>query len=126
MLSQWRASLNHIISCIRSVESQAHSCNRSPGQRWGCVVIWYTRYPTADLSLNPSRSHEKRYIMRELIYILYCGRCHNLSSHKPYRRVTLAAMKWKLTLGAPGVVWIIVILFVYIVIKSPADGVFVL
>jgi hypothetical protein len=35
-------------------------------------------------------------------------------------------MKWKLTLGAPGVVWIIVILFVYIVIKSPADGVFVL
>jgi hypothetical protein len=35
-------------------------------------------------------------------------------------------MKWKITLGAPGVVWIIVILFTYIVVKSPPAAVFVL
>ncbi len=35
-------------------------------------------------------------------------------------------MKWKFTLGLPAVVWLIVILFVYIVIKSPPAGVFVL
>ena len=35
-------------------------------------------------------------------------------------------MKWKLTLGAPIVVWVIVILFTYIVIKSPSAGLFVL
>jgi hypothetical protein len=35
-------------------------------------------------------------------------------------------MRWKLTLGAPVVVWFIVIIFAYIVIKSPPDGVFVL
>jgi len=35
-------------------------------------------------------------------------------------------MKWKLTLGAPFVVWVVIILFMYIVIKSPSDGVFVI
>jgi len=35
-------------------------------------------------------------------------------------------MKTKLTLGLPVVVWFIIFLFIYIVIKSPADGVYLI
>jgi hypothetical protein len=35
-------------------------------------------------------------------------------------------MKAKFTLGLPVVVWFIIFLFMYIVIKSPADGVYII
>lgn len=35
-------------------------------------------------------------------------------------------MKAKFTLGLPVVVWFIILLFMYIVIKSPADGVYII
>jgi hypothetical protein len=38
--------------------------------------------------------------------------------------VTLRSMRW--TVGLPGWVWVILILFAYIVIKSPPDGNWVL